>query len=76
MGYGKPNEAVFLRALDELNLRPESVWFVGDNLEWDIEGPQKLGIFSIWNDYGKKGLPPSSKIIPDRIINNISELVK
>ena len=76
LGYGKPNEAVYLRALDELNLRPESVWFVGDNLEWDVEGPQKLGIFGIWNDYGKRGLPPSSKIIPDRIITNISELVK
>jgi len=76
LGYGKPNEAVFLRALDELNLDPESVWFVGDNLEWDVEGPQKLGIFGIWNDYGKQGLPLSSKIIPDRIITNISELVE
>lgn len=76
LGYGKPNEAVFLRALYELNLKPESVWFVGDNLEWDVEGPQKLGILGIWNDYAKKGLPPSSKIIPDRIITNISELVK
>jgi len=76
LGYGKPNEAVYLRALDELNLKPDSVWFVGDNLEWDVEGPQKLGIFGIWNDYAKKGLPPSSKIIPDRIITNISELVK
>ena len=76
VGYGKPNEAVYIRALDELNLKPDSVWFVGDNLEWDVEGPQKLGIFGIWNDYGKKGLPPSSKIIPDRIITNISELVK
>jgi putative hydrolase of the HAD superfamily len=49
---------------------------VGDNLVWDVGAPQKLGIFGIWNDYRNKGLPPSSKIIPDRIITNISELVE
>ncbi len=76
LGYGKPNEAVYLRALDELQLSPDSVWFVGDNLEWDVAAPQKLGIFSIWHDYRRMGLPPSSKVIPDRIIANISELVK
>ena len=76
VGYGKPDQAIYDRALDELNLKPESVWFIGDNLEWDVEGPQKLGIYGIWNDYENKGLPPSSKIIPDRIITNISELVK
>jgi len=76
MGYGKPNEAVYHRALKEMSLNPESVWFVGDNLEWDVGAPQKLGIFGIWNDYRNNGLPPSSNIIPDRIITNISELVE
>jgi putative hydrolase of the HAD superfamily len=76
MGYGKPDEAVYHRALKETNLSAESVWFVGDNLVWDVGAPQKLGIFGIWNDYRNKGLPPSSKIIPDRIITNISELVE
>ncbi|MBN1801828.1 MAG: HAD family hydrolase [Candidatus Lokiarchaeota archaeon] len=75
LGYGKPNEAVYLRALDEIGLNAGSVWFVGDNLEWDVEAPQKLGIYSIWNDYRKQGLPLSSNIIPDRIITNISELI-
>jgi len=75
MGYGKPNEEVYHRALRELNLSAKSTWFVGDNLEWDVGAPQKLGIFGIWNDYRMKGLPPSSKIIPDRIITNISELI-
>ncbi len=76
MGYGKPDERVYHRALKELNLSADSVWFVGDNLEWDVGGPQKLGIYGIWNDYKKRGLPPSSKVIPDRIITNISELIE
>ena len=75
MGFGKPDAAVYHRALDELNLNPEGVWAVGDNLEWDVGGPQKLGIYGIWNDHAKRGLPPDSDIIPDRIIHNISELI-
>ena len=63
-------------ALASLSLSPEDVWFVGDNLEWDVSAPQKLGIFGIWNDFKGLGLPPSSEIVPDRIINNISELIK
>jgi hypothetical protein len=49
---------------------------VGDNLEWDVAAPQRLGIYGIWNDYLNKGLPPTTNIHPDRIINSISELTK
>lgn len=76
LGYGKPEEAVYLRALDDLGLPPEAVWSVGDNLEWEVAAPQKLGIFGIWNDFRGKGFPHSSEIIPDRIINSISELIE
>jgi len=76
MGFGKPEEEVYKRALRELGLSPDEVWAVGDNLEWDVGAPQKLGIFSIWNDFSRKGLPSESDIIPDRIIHDISELVE
>ncbi|RJQ65850.1 MAG: HAD family hydrolase [Desulfobacteraceae bacterium] len=75
MGFGKPDPAVYYRALDELALHPEDVWSVGDNLEWDVGGPQKLGIFGVWNDHGRVGLPSHSKITPDRIVHTISELM-
>ena len=76
MGFGKPEEAVYKRAMMELDLGPAEVWAVGDNLEFDVYGPQKLGIFGIWNDFSRQGLPSGSKVIPDRIIQNISELVE
>lgn len=76
LGFGKPDKEVYLGALDALGLSPEEIWAVGDNLECDVGGPQKLGIYSIWNDFEGKGLPDSSNVKPDRIINNISELIK
>ena len=74
VGFGKPEAAVYNLALDAMNLSPTEVWFVGDNLEWDVAAPQRLGIFSIWNDYRHQGLPASAVTIPDRIIHSISEL--
>ena len=75
VGFGKPDPRVFEMALKELKLRANEVWMVGDNLVWDIEAPQKVGIFSIWNDFRQKGLPKDSSIIPDRIICDICELL-
>lgn len=75
-GFGKPDKRVYQKAMDGLGLNPKDVWAIGDNLEWDVGGPQKHGMFGIWNDYRKKGLPRDSKVIPDRIINSILELVE
>ena len=75
LGYGKPDIRVFETALEKLGLKAEDVWMVGDNLVWDIQAPQTLGIFSIWNDHDKKGLPEGTSVIPDRIIHSISELL-
>lgn len=74
LGYGKPAGIVYLRALQDLELTPDQVWFVGDNLMWDVTAPQKLGIFSIWHDVEAKGLPVDSTTMPDRIIHSIAEL--
>lgn len=76
LGFGKPDERVYIKALEGLGLEPEDVWAVGDNLEADIWGPQRLWIFSIWNDYRGKGLPENSPAVPDRIINSINELIE
>ena len=50
IGFGKPDSQVYGMALDSLKLEPNTVWSVGDNLEWDVWGPQQLGIYGIWND--------------------------
>jgi putative hydrolase of the HAD superfamily len=75
VGYGKPEEAIYRRALEDLKLPPEAVWSVGDHLEWDVVVPQQLGMRGIWHDVRAQGLPPTSPIIPDRIITSIAELM-
>ncbi|MBI3931713.1 MAG: HAD family hydrolase [Chloroflexi bacterium] len=75
LSYGKPESRMFEAALIRLKATPEQSWMVGDDLSYDIAGAQKLGIFSVWHDYGKKGLPENSEVKPDRIVNNISEVL-
>jgi putative hydrolase of the HAD superfamily len=48
---------------------------VGDNLEWDVAAPQRLGIAGIWLDVAGAGLPPASLVHPDRIIRSLTELL-
>jgi putative hydrolase of the HAD superfamily len=74
-GVGKPDERVFIHTLEQIGTTPGDAWMVGDNLEWDIAGAQNLGIYGIWVDWKGEGLPDLSAIRPDRIVNNISELM-
>ena len=76
IGFGKPEERIYRKALEELGLTPEEVWSVGDNLEWDVSGPQKIGVFGIWHDYRDRGVPPGSSVRPDRVITSIPQLIE
>jgi putative hydrolase of the HAD superfamily len=74
-GVGKPDARVYQHVLEQLKVKPNQAWMIGDNLEWDVVAPQRLGIFGVWNDFARKGLPESSTVQPDRIIHTITELV-
>ncbi len=76
VGFSKPDIRIYELALKKLSLQPNEVWMIGDNLVWDIEAPQKLGIYSVWNDFKQEGLPVNSSIIPDKTIYSVSALAK
>ena len=74
-GFGKPEERAYLHAMDALGVSAEDTWMIGDNLEWEVEAPQRLGIYAIWMDVHGDGLPEGSTVKPDRIIRSLTELV-
>jgi putative hydrolase of the HAD superfamily len=73
-GVGKPDERVFLHALEWLAVKPADAWMLGDDLRADIEPAQRLGIHAIWIDPTGAGLPRESAVRPDRTIRSLSEL--
>jgi putative hydrolase of the HAD superfamily len=74
-GFGKPEEQAYRHALASLGVEAREAWMVGDNLEWEVVAPQRLGIYAIWYDGYGIGLPPDSPIRPDRIIRSLPELL-
>lgn len=74
-GFGKPEERAYLHAMEALGVTAKDTWMIGDNLEWEVVTPQRLGIYAIWIDVHGDGLPAGSTVRPDRIIRSLTELV-
>ncbi len=74
-GAGKPDQSVFLNALEQVDTRPEDAWMVGDRLEFDIETPERLGMHTVWIDVEGTGLPDDADVRPARTIGSIAELL-
>ena len=74
MGYGKPDIRVYERMLNETKVESNKIIMVGDNLVWDIEPPQKLGICTAWiNTRGEK--LEDFSIRPDKIVQKIPDVM-
>jgi putative hydrolase of the HAD superfamily len=74
-GFGKPEERAYRHAMQVLGVTASETWMIGDNLEWEVEVPQRLGIYAIWIDVHGEGLPAESAVKPDRIIRSLTELL-
>lgn len=46
-GYRKPRKELFELALRKANLRPEEVWYCGNEYQYDVEGAAAAGIFPV-----------------------------
>jgi putative hydrolase of the HAD superfamily len=75
-GQGKPEPAVYRHALERLAVAPADTWMVGDNFEWEVAAPQRLGIRGIWYDPFEAGVPAHAEARPTRIIKRLSELLE
>lgn len=76
VGIGKPDERLYRMALEACGASPGSAACVGDNLQWEVEAPQALGMRGIWFDWQKAGLSPDARVRPDRVIHRLEELTK
>ena len=75
-GQGKPEPAVYRHALQRLGCEACDTWMVGDNYEWEVVAPQKLGLCGIWYDPYGAGIPAHATAQPTRVIRRLSELLE
>jgi putative hydrolase of the HAD superfamily len=76
LGAGKPDAAVYRTALAALGVSPgPEVWMAGDHLEFDVAGPQRLGLRAAWLDRPGVGVPAHVAVRPDRIVQSLDDLL-
>lgn len=74
-GYRKPHRQLFEEAMHNLGLFPQQCMMVGDTLDADILGANKLGIYSVWNNRRvNKETKTLQDIRPKASIKTLSEL--
>ena len=71
-GFGKPEEQRLSARHGELGVSARETWMVGDNLEWEVVAPQRLGIFAVWFDHRAKGLPEGSEREAELIVTSLT----
>ncbi len=74
-GFGKPEPQAYRHCMATLGVGPADCWIVGDDLEWEVAAPQRLGLHAVWHDHRGTGLPAGSAVKPDRIIRSLRELL-
>lgn len=72
VGWRKPKDIIFIRALELLKIEPEDALFVGDNYGADVRGAKAVGIRTVWlnkNRASEQGVPE-----PDYTIEKLPQL--
>ena len=73
--FRKPHNRIFELALRKARLKPNEVWYCGDNAYYDVEGALNMGIFPVWY---KGALQEHNKGVPEKdcfTINDWEELM-
>ncbi|QFG01215.1 HAD family hydrolase [Psychrobacillus glaciei] len=73
VGFSKPDKRIFELALNKLNVQPEEVLFVGDDIEKDIDGCQNADIKGIW--FNPNMIKNNTEIKPFAEINSFDKLL-
>jgi len=71
----KPHSVIFERALADAGVTADTALFVGDTLQQDIAGAQRLGMRTalIWHRTDRT--PPEEGVRPDHVITTIPEIL-
>ncbi|MCX5876000.1 MAG: HAD family hydrolase [Deltaproteobacteria bacterium] len=73
LGYRKPDRRIFQQALDGMQLPPENVLFVGNDMYRDVFGAKQVGMKTVFYS-SNQGRKKASDAEPDYIIYQFSQL--
>ena len=72
--YRKPHPSIFELAIESLNMKPEEILFVGDNICVDVVGAKNVGMKSAWINRGRKNISTGDE--PDYELYSLEDLLR
>ena len=72
--YRKPHPSIFELAIENLNMKPEEILFVGDNISMDVIGAKNVGMKSAWINRELKNMPAVGE--PDYELHSLEDLLE
>jgi HAD superfamily hydrolase (TIGR01458 family) len=73
---GKPSPMIYKMALNKLKIKPNDAIAIGDDILTDMAGGKEFGIKTILVKTGKYIEGDENKIKPDKVINNLKEIIE
>ena len=71
-GWQKPHARIYERALEIAGAAPNEAFMVGDRLDADVWGAQRLGMRAVWRR--TEHPQPTIDVTPDATMNDLTEL--
>jgi putative hydrolase of the HAD superfamily len=72
-GWLKPHPVAYREAQRRLGLAASELVMVGDDWEFDVQVPQRLGMRAIWRRPPGAALPDD--VVPDAVIDRLGDLL-
>ena len=73
-GVGKPDPEMYRRALGAAQLTAETTLMVGDNVEWEVLVPNRLGLRTVWVNPGGMAWPSEAPGGPWRMVRAFADV--
>jgi putative hydrolase of the HAD superfamily len=74
VGWQKPHEAIFRRALELSGCSASDAAMVGDRLRQDVWGAKQLGMRAVWRRPLEGAPQENVDVMPDAIVDDLTEL--
>lgn len=77
VGYHKPHQIIFRKAIQKLQVEADDAIHVGDLLEADIVGAKAVGMKTVWFNVAEKNYQRDEiQFVPDYEIKNLTQLTE
>jgi putative hydrolase of the HAD superfamily len=75
-GIRKPHEYIFRIAIKKMGLEPSDIWFIGDNVEYDIRGALNAGLYPVWYNWRNESVSMDNEVLEIRSMQELQEKIK